>query len=98
MGTRVSGNRDAAESGCNILFSHPNRSAMRDYLIRRFYRLGVLDPCFFYPRFIQMDHVNLGSSGLKVSRLCLGTMTYGSSKWREWVLDEEQSRPLIRQA
>jgi len=35
---------------------------------------------------------------LKVSRICLGTMTYGSSKWREWVLDEEASRPLIKQA
>jgi aryl-alcohol dehydrogenase-like predicted oxidoreductase len=45
-----------------------------------------------------MDYVNLGSTGLKVSRLCLGTMTYGSSKWREWVLDEEASRPLIKEA
>ena len=45
-----------------------------------------------------MQYVNLGSTGLKVSRLCLGTMTYGSSKWRPWVLDEEASRPLIRQA
>jgi len=45
-----------------------------------------------------MRYVNLGASGLKVSRLCLGTMTYGSSGWRPWVLDEEASRPLIRQA
>jgi aryl-alcohol dehydrogenase-like predicted oxidoreductase len=45
-----------------------------------------------------MDYVNLGAAGLKVSRICLGTMTYGSSKWREWVLDEEASRPLIKQA
>lgn len=45
-----------------------------------------------------MQYVNLGSTGLKVSRLCLGTMTYGSSKWRPWVLDEEASRPLIKQA
>src|SRR5205809_7912955 len=45
-----------------------------------------------------MDYVNLGGTGLKVSRICLGTMTYGSSKWREWVLDEETSRPLIKQA
>ena len=44
-----------------------------------------------------MHYANLGS-GLKVSRLCLGTMTYGSSQWRPWVLDEEASRPLIRQA
>jgi aryl-alcohol dehydrogenase (NADP+) len=45
-----------------------------------------------------MDYVNLGAIGLKVSRICLGSMTYGSSKWREWVLDEEASRPLIKQA
>ncbi|MHC5747321.1 MAG: hypothetical protein ACYTXT_36695 [Nostoc sp.] len=31
-------------------------------------------------------YVNLGKSGLKVSPLTLGTMTYGSRKWREWVL------------
>jgi aryl-alcohol dehydrogenase (NADP+) len=45
-----------------------------------------------------MQYVNLGSTGLKVSRLCLGTMTFGSSKWRPWILDEEKSRPLIKQA
>src|SRR5436305_690092 len=45
-----------------------------------------------------MDYVNLGSTGVKVSRICLGTMTYGSKKWREWVLDEEESRPFIKQA
>jgi len=45
-----------------------------------------------------MIYANLGSTGLKVSRICLGTMTYGSSKWRPWVLDEEASRPLIKQA
>jgi aryl-alcohol dehydrogenase (NADP+) len=45
-----------------------------------------------------MQYVRLGSSGLKVSRLCLGTMTYGSSKWRPWVLDDEASRPFFRQA
>src|SRR3954462_7376090 len=45
-----------------------------------------------------MRYVNLGRTGVKVSRICLGTMTYGSSQWRPWVLDEEQSRPLIKQA
>src|SRR5271155_4871609 len=45
-----------------------------------------------------MEYVNLGSTGLKVSRICLGTMTYGSKKWGDWVLDEEQSRPFFRQA
>jgi len=33
-----------------------------------------------------------------VSRLCLGMMTYGSKKWREWVLEEEESRPFFRKA
>jgi aryl-alcohol dehydrogenase (NADP+) len=45
-----------------------------------------------------MDYVNLGSSGLKVSRICVGCMTFGARKWREWVLEEQESRPLIRQA
>jgi aryl-alcohol dehydrogenase-like predicted oxidoreductase len=45
-----------------------------------------------------MEYINLGSSGLKVSRICLGTMTYGSKKWREWVLEEEESRPFIKRA
>uniref|UniRef100_A0A7V5CTP8 Aldo/keto reductase n=1 Tax=Acidobacterium capsulatum TaxID=33075 RepID=A0A7V5CTP8_9BACT len=45
-----------------------------------------------------MEYVNLGSTGLKVSRICLGTMTYGSKKWREWVLEEEASRPFIQHA
>jgi aryl-alcohol dehydrogenase-like predicted oxidoreductase len=45
-----------------------------------------------------MDYVNLGRTGLKVSRLCLGCMSYGSREWRDWVLPEEESRPFIRRA
>ena len=45
-----------------------------------------------------MDTVNLGNSGLKVSRLCLGMMTYGSSSWHKWVLDEEQALPFVKRA
>jgi 1-deoxyxylulose-5-phosphate synthase len=45
-----------------------------------------------------MEYVRLGSTGLKVSRICLGTMTYGSKKWREWVLEEEESRPFLKRA
>ena len=45
-----------------------------------------------------MEYVRLGSSGLKVSRLCLGTMTYGTPAWRPWVLDEAASRPFIKRA
>jgi aryl-alcohol dehydrogenase-like predicted oxidoreductase len=47
-----------------------------------------------------MDYVRLGRTGLKVSRLCLGCMTYGEPQrgTHEWTLPEEASRPLIRQA
>ena len=45
-----------------------------------------------------MEYVNLGKAGVKVSRICLGVMTYGSKKWREWVLEEEEGRPFIRRA
>ena len=45
-----------------------------------------------------MDYVRLGATGLKVSRLCLGTMTYGTPAWRPWVLDESASRPFIKRA
>lgn len=42
-----------------------------------------------------MQYIRLGNTGLKVSRICLGTMTYGSPQWREWVLPEAESRPFI---
>lgn len=45
-----------------------------------------------------MDYVRLGNSGLKVSRLCLGAMSYGSPEWRPWVLDEAASRPFFARA
>jgi aryl-alcohol dehydrogenase (NADP+) len=45
-----------------------------------------------------MEYTRLGSTGLKVSRLCLGAMTYGSKQWRPWVLSEEEARPFIRRA
>jgi aryl-alcohol dehydrogenase (NADP+) len=45
-----------------------------------------------------MEYVRLGKTGLKVSRLCLGAMTYGSKAWREWVLEEEEGRPFIQRA
>ncbi len=47
-----------------------------------------------------MQYVKLGSTGLDVSRICLGCMTYGlpDRGVHEWTLDEEASRPLIRQA
>ncbi len=45
-----------------------------------------------------MKYINLGRTGLQVSRICLGTMTYGTPQWREWVLAEEASRPFIQRA
>jgi aryl-alcohol dehydrogenase-like predicted oxidoreductase len=45
-----------------------------------------------------MQYVNLGKTGLKVSRLCLGMMTYGSKSWREWILDEKEAKPFVDRA
>ena len=45
-----------------------------------------------------MEYIRLGNTGLKVSRICLGMMTYGTPTWRPWVLDEETSRPFVERA
>jgi aryl-alcohol dehydrogenase (NADP+) len=45
-----------------------------------------------------MDYVKLGRSGLSVSRICLGMMSYGTPEWRDWVLDEDASRPFVQRA
>jgi aryl-alcohol dehydrogenase (NADP+) len=45
-----------------------------------------------------MEHVNLGKTGLKVSRICLGMMSYGTPEWRDWVLGEAAARPFIKRA
>jgi aryl-alcohol dehydrogenase-like predicted oxidoreductase len=45
-----------------------------------------------------MQQLRLGNTGLKVSRLCLGCMTYGSKDWRSWVLDVEESKPFFQTA
>jgi aryl-alcohol dehydrogenase-like predicted oxidoreductase len=45
-----------------------------------------------------MDYINLGKSGLKVSRICLGCMSFGNPDLRKWALNEEQSLPFIRKA
>lgn len=45
-----------------------------------------------------MDYRRLGHTGVHVSPICLGMMTYGTKKWREWVLEEDEARPLVRKA
>ncbi|KIV97775.1 versiconal hemiacetal acetate reductase [Exophiala mesophila] len=45
-----------------------------------------------------MEYVNLGKSGLKVSKVILGTMSYGTPEWQKWVLNEEDSLPLLEHA
>ena len=45
-----------------------------------------------------MEYTNLGATGLTVSRICLGMMSYGDPGWRDWVLDEDAARPFVRRA
>ena len=45
-----------------------------------------------------MDYIRFGKTDLKVSRLCLGTMSMGSSAWKGWVLDEQDAIPILRRA
>jgi 1-deoxyxylulose-5-phosphate synthase len=45
-----------------------------------------------------MDYVSLGHTGVRVSRLCLGMMSYGKHETREWALDEEAAEPIVRRA
>ena len=45
-----------------------------------------------------MEHVNLGRTGLRVSRICLGMMSYGRFEGRPWALGEEDAEPIVRSA
>ncbi|MGB1286020.1 MAG: aldo/keto reductase [Aggregatilineales bacterium] len=45
-----------------------------------------------------MDYTRLGNTGLKVSRICLGMMSYGTPRWRDWILTEEAGRPIVQRA
>jgi aryl-alcohol dehydrogenase-like predicted oxidoreductase len=45
-----------------------------------------------------MEYTTLGDTGMTVSRICLGCMGFGTSDWRDWVLDEPESRDIIERA
>jgi aryl-alcohol dehydrogenase (NADP+) len=45
-----------------------------------------------------MKYANLGNTGVQVSRICLGMMTYGSREWRDWVLEYDEARPFVEAA
>jgi 1-deoxyxylulose-5-phosphate synthase len=45
-----------------------------------------------------MQYARLGTTGLKVSRICLGMMSYGDPSWRDWILDEDAAEPIVRHA
>src|SRR5215208_5650210 len=47
---------------------------------------------------VTMQYVNLGKTGMKVSRLCLGMMSYGSKQWRSWLLEQEEAKPFVQRA
>ena len=45
-----------------------------------------------------MEYTRLGATGLKVSRICLGMMSYGDPSWREWLLSQDEGEPIVRRA
>eukprot|EP01090_Pellita_catalonica_P016137 TRINITY_DN454_c0_g1_i3.p1 TRINITY_DN454_c0_g1~~TRINITY_DN454_c0_g1_i3.p1 ORF type:complete len:367 (+),score=62.43 TRINITY_DN454_c0_g1_i3:113-1213(+) len=47
---------------------------------------------------MEMKYTRLGKTGLSVSQVCLGMMSYGSKSWKSWVLEEEESMPFIKRA
>jgi aryl-alcohol dehydrogenase-like predicted oxidoreductase len=66
---------------------------------------GVRDPLGLRPSAqrgegegVHMEYVRLGATGLRVSRLCLGMMSYGDPSWRDWVLPADQAEPFLRAA
>src|SRR6059058_6452903 len=60
-------------------------------------RRSAADSCI--ARILQhVDYVNLGETGLRVSRICLGMMSYGKHESREWALDESEAEPIVRSA
>ena len=50
------------------------------------------------PPSTEMEYTRLGQAGIKVSKVILGAMSYGSSDWAKWVLDEDEALPLLEHA
>lgn len=50
------------------------------------------------PEVVAMQYIRLGNSGLKVSKLCLGTMNMGTPDWKPWIFDEQRSEPIVKHA
>ncbi|KAF7957523.1 hypothetical protein EAE96_003100 [Botrytis aclada] len=50
------------------------------------------------PKELKMEYTRLGNSGLKISKVIFGAMSFGSSEWQDWVLDEDEALPLLKHA
>jgi aryl-alcohol dehydrogenase-like predicted oxidoreductase len=59
---------------------------------------GKTETIQIFNKGIAMEYTNLGQTGLKVSRICLGMMSYGDPNWRDWILSEDESRPFVQRA
>jgi aryl-alcohol dehydrogenase-like predicted oxidoreductase len=46
----------------------------------------------------KMEYTRLGKSGLKISKVILGAMSFGSSEWQDWVINEDEALPLLKHA
>ncbi|MEO1290786.1 MAG: aldo/keto reductase [Chloroflexota bacterium] len=45
-----------------------------------------------------MQYTKLGNTGLEISRICLGMMSYGDKNWRDWILDYNEGKPIVQRA
>jgi aryl-alcohol dehydrogenase-like predicted oxidoreductase len=59
---------------------------------------GYVSDLLRQPPPTRMAYNRLGQSGLKVSKVILGAMSYGSREWQEWVLEEDEALPLLQYA
>ena len=61
-------------------------------------RIAPISKQAYRPLSTAMEYTRLGDSGLKISKVILGAMSYGAPEWQEWILDEEKSLPLLEHA